>query len=196
MKALSILKFIWSKRWQSLCVLLAIWSIFMYKLIPPKIVKETEKVYVAPEIRYLEKVKTVKEPIEVVRYLPTAEEVSKIEAKTGMKLPPGPLLGVKDLEAMPYGGQAVLTVNPDTKHVEATIHVEPAPFFELLNDRELSFDAIKFFDRDLVSGRVEIAQSFLRTGQVTWKAGLGAKVDLGEDSGNEAYIFARASWRF
>lgn len=129
---------------------------------------------------------------------PTERQVKKLEKKLGEPLPPGPLLAVVEIEKLPEGGTAVVSLEPivGTDRAEAKVRIYPSKikFFGWELERSLgiyygqSFGALK--------GRVvqvEFTQSLVRTGPVVWEAKAGT---LLTPLGTAGYVTVGGKIRF
>ena len=116
----------------------------------------------------------------IVGLKPSKREVQKLEKKLGGEIPKaGPILAVVEVEKLPDGGRAVVTLEPvpeapDTSRAVVTIFPRKKKFFELEIERSVG----GYYGQGLgrLDGRffaLDFEQSVLRTGPVVWgfKAG-------------------------
>lgn len=137
-------------------------------------------------------------PKEIVVLKPNKEAKEKIEKKLDGKLPVGPLLGIKEIKNLPYGGRGVISLEVDKKtggeKAVLTIYPKKPPFFEWKLDRSIGvWGGVGMGKLSGQVWNVEFEQNLFRVGPVELSAKTGLLVSPG---GSDGYVLVGGKVRF
>jgi len=158
------------------------------------------KPYDAPQSRLERNLEAVVVPTEIVTLRPTQKQRKKIEGKLDAPLPDTngkALLGLKDIEPLPYGGTGILVLEPQPDGTSAAvlrIYPSKPPFFEFTPERSLgAYYGVGFGQLGGRVWNIEFEQHLFRLGPAEFSARAGV---LSSQIATDGYVMVGAKATF